>query len=189
MERDARKSIAGIIRACAARDRGKILRIINAAAEAYRGVIPADCWHDPYMSIDELDLEIAHGVRFSGFETERGLAGVMGVQRVRNVDLIRHSYVLPAWQGHGVASALLTHLCHERNRPILIGTWQDATWAIRFYERHHFTRCASEEAATLLRTYWMIRDRQIATSVVLSSPPLNAERTASLIEQVTASRQ
>ena len=181
MNENADRTAAGRIRTCTVLDYESMLHIINAAAEAYRGIIPADRWHDPYMPRDELDREIASGVRFSVFQTGQGLAGVMGVQRVRNIDLIRHAYVLPAWQGRSVGSALLAHLCHDHDRQILIGTWRAATWAIRFYERHGFTRCSSEDAAVLLRTYWTVPGRQIATSVVLSSVAMDTMQTAQLI--------
>lgn len=149
-----------------------MLAIINAAAEAYRGVIPADRWHEPYMPVDELEAEMASGVAFSGIEAGGRLVGVMGVQRRHNVDLIRHAYVLPEWQGRGVGSRLLNHLCHGADRPILIGTWAAADWAIGFYERHGFECVARGDIAPLLRTYWNVPDRQVDTSVVLASPPL-----------------
>ena len=160
------------IRGCGQTDADQMLAIINAAAEAYRGVIPADRWHDPYMPTADLAPEIADGVTFSGYEADGRLVGVMGVQRRRNVDLVRHAYVLPRWQGHGVGARLLRHLCGNAERPILIGTWAAADWAIRFYERHGFARVADNDIAPLLRTYWNVPDRQVATSVVLASPPL-----------------
>lgn len=162
----------GGIRRCNLAETGDILAIINAAAEAYRGVIPADRWHEPYMPADELAAEMADGVTFSGCETGGRLVGVMGVQRRRNVDLIRHAYVLPEWQGHGIGSRLLQHLCKAAKRQILIGTWATADWAIRFYGRHGFAAVASDDIAPLLRAYWKVPERQIATSVVLASPPL-----------------
>src|SRR5947207_8523032 len=111
------------IRLCRDDDRGAILAIVNAAAEAYRGVIPDDCWHEPYMPARELESEIAAGVEFWGYETDNALAGVMGVQPVRDVDLIRHAYVLPAHQRHGIGAALLQYLRQRSTRPMLIGTW------------------------------------------------------------------
>lgn len=160
------------IRPCRVADTAAMLAIINSAAEAYRGVIPADRWHEPYMSSEDLASERADGVTFSGCEIEDRLIGVMGVQRRRNVDLIRHAYVLPAWQGHGIGARLLRHLRRDADRPILIGTWAAADWAIRFYERHGFACVADADIAPLLRTYWTVPERQIATSVVLASPPL-----------------
>ena len=160
------------IRRCDPADTNDMLAIINAAAEAYRGVIPSDRWHEPYMPANELAAEMADGVTFSGYEAEGRLAGVMGVQRRCNVDLVRHAYVIPRWQGHGIGARLLRHLCSNAERPILIGTWAAADWAIRFYERHGFARVSESDIAPLLRTYWNVPERQIATSVVLASPPL-----------------
>jgi GNAT superfamily N-acetyltransferase len=150
-----------------------MFEIINAAAEAYRGVIPADCWHEPYMSAQELEREIAAGVVFWGYEAADGeLLGVMGIQEVRDVDLIRHAYVRPGVQGRGVGSALLEHLRGLTTRRILIGTWAAAEWAVRFYQRHGFQLVSPQDKATLLRKYWTVSDRQIETSVVLAYPPL-----------------
>jgi len=159
------------IRPCRRDERATILAIVNSAAERYRGAIPSDCWHEPYMSAKELEREIAAGVEFWGYEVDGELLGVMGIQHVRDVDLIRHAYVLPASQGRGVGSALLAHLRALTTRPILIGTWADAEWAIRFYERHGFELVSPSRKASLLKTYWTISDRQIETSVVLASPP------------------
>jgi GNAT superfamily N-acetyltransferase len=141
---------------------------VNAAAEAYRGVIPADRWHEPYMPADELDAEIAAGVRFWGYEADGELLGIMGVQPVRDVDLIRHAYVAPDSQRGGVGGALLEHLLRGATRPMLVGTWGAAGWAIRFYERHGFEQVSRARAAELLREYWTIPERQVETSVVLS---------------------
>jgi GNAT superfamily N-acetyltransferase len=149
-----------------------MLAIINSAAEAYRGVIPSDCWHEPYMSPAQLDSEIAAGVDFSGYEADGELIGVMGIQQVRDVDLIRHAYVLPGNQGRGVGSSLLAHLRRTTPRRILIGTWATAEWAVRFYERHGFQLVSAEDKAALLQRYWTIPERQIETSVVLAHPPL-----------------
>ena len=160
------------IRECRNDERATMLAIINAAAEAYRGVIPDDCWHEPYMSSKQLESEIAAGVTFWGYETEGDLIAVMGVQRVRDVDLIRHAYVHPAHQSHGIGGKLLAHLRGLTDRPILIGTWADAEWAIRFYQRHGFDLVSPELKTSLLRTYWTISDRQIETSVVLAQKPL-----------------
>jgi GNAT superfamily N-acetyltransferase len=155
------------IRRCTDDERDAMVAIVNAAAEAYRGVIPADRWHEPYMPRAELDAEIAAGVEFWGYE-DGELLGVMGIQQVRDVDLIRHAYVKPAIQGRGVGGRLLTHLLERRTRPVLVGTWTAATWAIRFYERHGFVDVGRERTAQLLREYWTIPERQIETSVVLA---------------------
>jgi GNAT superfamily N-acetyltransferase len=160
------------IRACRANDRATILAIVNAAAEAYRGVIPADRWHEPYMSRDELDREIAAGVAFWGYEENGRLTGVMGIQSVRDVDLIRHAYVLPSSQRRGMGGALLEHLRQLSRRRIVVGTWEAADWAIRFYRRHGFELVAPARKAALLKTYWNIPDRQVEVSVVLASPPV-----------------
>jgi GNAT superfamily N-acetyltransferase len=148
-----------------------ILAIVNAAAEAYRGVIPADRWHDPYMPSDELDGEIAAGVVFWGYERDGTLLGVMGFQGVGDVDLIRHAYVLPGSQRRGVGGALLKRLRSMTTRRMLIGTWAAADWAIRFYQRHGFELVSPARKRELLKAYWTIPDRQIETSVVLADPP------------------
>ena len=158
----------GDIRPCRDDERPAVLAIVNAAAEAYRGVIPADRWHEPYMPAEQLDAEIAAGVAFWGYEDGGGLLGVMGIQPVDDVDLIRHAYVLPERQGQGIGAALLRHLTQTATRPLLVGTWAAAVWAIRFYERHGFELVCAEEKARLLRTYWTIPERQVATSVVLA---------------------
>lgn len=174
------------IRRCGAADTTDMLAIINAAAQAYRGVIPADRWHEPYMPSEELASELADGVTFSGCRAQDRLIGVMGVQRRHNVDLIRHAYVLPEWQGQGIGARLLGHLCRHAERPILIGTWAAADWAIRFYERHGFARVGDDAVAPLLRTYWTVPERQIATSVVLASPPLSGDAAEHLMAAATA---
>ena len=161
-------STEGRIRRCGDGDREAIFAIVNAAAEAYRGVIPADRWHEPYMPMEELDGEIAAGVEFWGYERDGELVGVMGIQQVRDVDLIRHAYVSPASQRHGVGGALLEHVLGSATRPILVGTWASADWAIGFYRRHGFEPLPPERSAELLREYWTIPERQIETSVVLA---------------------
>lgn len=157
----------GQIRACRPDEAGRILEIVNAAAEAYRGVIPADRWHEPYMSADELAAETAKEVVFSGYEVDGELVGVMGVQPVRDVTLIRHAYVLPGFQGRGIGGALLNHLRTRTEGRILIGTWAAAEWAILFYEGQGFRLAPRERTAELLRAYWTVPDRQIEASVVL----------------------
>jgi GNAT superfamily N-acetyltransferase len=159
------------VRPCRDDERAAILAIINRAAEAYRGVIPADRWHEPYMPADELDREIAAGVSFWGYEADGVLMGVMGIQPVRDVDLIRHAYVLPESQRHGVGGALLEHLRGLSRRRMLIGTWAAADWAISFYRRHGFELASPDNKTVLLKTYWTVPDRQIETSVVLGNPP------------------
>jgi GNAT superfamily N-acetyltransferase len=159
------------IRPCRDDDRPAMLAIVNAAAGAYRGVIPEDRWHEPYMGAEDLDGEIAAGIAFWGYEADGVLLGVMGTQPVEDVDLIRHAYVLPASQGLGVGGALLAHLCRLKERRMLVGTWAAAEWAIRFYRRHGFEPVSHEEKDRLLKTYWTIPDRQIETSVVLTLEP------------------
>ena len=160
------------IRPCRDDDRAAILLIVNAAAQAYRGVIPADRWHEPYMPADEFDHEIAAGAAFWGYEENGTLIGVMGLQAVRDVDLIRHAYVLPGRQHGGIGGALLAHLRGLSRRRMLVGTWAAADWAIRFYQRHGFVLTSPAQKAALLKTYWSIPDRQIETSVVLADPPI-----------------
>ena len=162
--------VHGVIRQCSREDHPMILSIINEAAEVYRGVIPEDRWHEPYMSADELEREIAAGVEFWGQELEGDLIGIMGVQPVDDVDLIRHAYVRREWQGHGIGRSLLTHLRQRTDRPILIGTWAAAEWAIRFYQGNGFELVPAEATPPLLRRYWSIPERQIETSVVLADP-------------------
>jgi GNAT superfamily N-acetyltransferase len=158
------------IRPCSDDERPQILAIVNAAAEAYRGVIPADRWHEPYMPAEQLDAEIAAGVAFWGYDDGGGLLGVMGIQPVDDVDLIRHAYVLPERQGQGIGAALLRHLTQTATRPLLVGTWAAAVWAIRFYERHGFELVSAQRKDELLATCWTIPPRQIETSVVLAGP-------------------
>jgi GNAT superfamily N-acetyltransferase len=160
------------IRRCRPDERAAILSIVNAAAEAYRGVIPADRWHDPYMSEASLDKEIAAGVEFWGYERGGELLGVMGIQPVRDVDLIRHAYVKPGSQRLGVGGALIAHLQNLSARPMLVGTWADAEWAIRFYQRQGFALVPAGRTAQVLKSYWNIPERQIESSVVLARPPL-----------------
>lgn len=148
-------------------DLEQILTIINDGAEAYRGVIPADRWTEPYMSRDKLRHELEDGVNFWGFEQDGALLGVMGLQDVQDVTLIRHAYVRTSQRRGGIGGALLAHLQTLARRPVLIGTWADATWAIRFYEKHEFTLTSAAEKDDLLRRYWKVPERQMETSVVL----------------------
>jgi GNAT superfamily N-acetyltransferase len=163
------------VRPCRDDERAAILAIVNAAAEAYRGVIPADRWREPYMDRGELDREIADGVAFWGYEADGALIGLMGIQPLRDVDLIRHAYVLPGRQRHGVGGALLAHLRRLTTRRMLVGTWAAADWAIHFYRRHGFELVSPEQKTALLRAHWSIPDRQIETSVVLADPPLDED--------------
>jgi N-acetylglutamate synthase-like GNAT family acetyltransferase len=160
------------MRRCEVADHPRILEIINAASEAYRGVIPADCWHEPYMPAAKLASDIAAGVEFWGCEKDGELVGVMGIQPVKDVALVRHAYVWPAMQREGIGTQLMRHLLATNTGQILVGTWAAATWAIAFYERHGFVLVARERTPDVLRRYWSIPDRQIATSVVLARPSL-----------------
>jgi GNAT superfamily N-acetyltransferase len=150
-----------------------MLEIVNGAAEAYRGVIPDDCWHEPYMTSRELDAEIAAGVRFWVYELDDTPLGVMGVQPKADVDLIRHAYVRPGNQRRGIGGELLRHLQDMAARRLLVGTWAAADWAIDFYRRHGFELVTPQRKDELLRAYWDIPDRQIETSVVLARPPFD----------------
>jgi N-acetylglutamate synthase-like GNAT family acetyltransferase len=149
-------------------DVGHLLAIVNEAAQAYRGVIPADRWHDPYMSEQELRTEIAAGVVFWVAEEEGRMVGLMGIQDKGAVALVRHAYVARATQRHGVGTKLLRHVEALADKPVLIGTWADASWAIDFYRRNGFAVVPPTEKERLLRTYWSIPERQIETSVVLA---------------------
>ncbi len=156
-----------MIRRCADRDVDAVESIINEAAEAYRGVIPADCWHEPYMSRSQLEAEIAAGVAFWGWDEAGVPVGVMGLQPVRDVTLIRHAYVRPSHQSRGIGRELLTTLASRASGTVLVGTWAAAVWAIRFYERHGFRLVSRDETQRLLDSYWTISIRQRDTSVVL----------------------
>lgn len=157
-----------MIRRCVDADFEALYEIINDAARAYRGVIPEDRWHEPYMPREELRREIVDGVRFWGFEEDGKLIGVMGIQDAGDVTLIRHAYVTTSERRKGIGSMLLSELVRKTDRPLLIGTWADAAWAIRFYEKHGFRLVTAEEKDRLLNTYWKIPARQVETSVVLS---------------------
>ena len=156
-----------MIRRCTPADIPVMDAIINEAAQKYRGAIPADCWHEPYMSRDELEREITAGVEFSGWEEKGELLGVMGVQRVKDATLIRHAYVRSAQQGKGIGGKLLKAFSDRVAGRMLIGTWADASWAIRFYEGHGFKLVPQPEKDRLLNAYWTISPRQRDTSVVL----------------------
>jgi len=157
-----------MIRQCDNSEVELIYSIINDAAEAYRGVIPGDRWKEPYMSEDELQHEIDQGVVFWGYEQDGKLIGVMGIQHLQDVTLIRHAYVRTAKRNQGIGGKLLSSLRQQATRPLLVGTWADALWAIRFYENHGFRLVSWEEKERLLRKYWSIPERQVETSVVLA---------------------
>ena len=163
-----------MIRSLRADEIEAILAIINDAAQAYCGVIPADCWHEPYMSYQELESELRAGVNFWGYEGDGRVVGVMGRQDLGEVILIRHAYVDPTWQRRGIGNKLLDHLLTGLSRPVLVGTWAAAHWAVCFYEKNGFTLVSHQEKERLLRTYWTISPRQIETSVVLARGLLQA---------------
>lgn len=157
-----------LIRQSVAADVAAIAALINEAAQVYRGVIPADRWHEPYMPTDQLEKEIANGVVFWVAEQEGRLSGVMGIQDKGDVALVRHAYVAPTLQRSGVGTRLLRHVEGLTDKPILIGTWASASWAIEFYQRNGFTVVPNRDKDRLLQTYWSIPARQIETSVVLA---------------------
>ena len=156
-----------MIRPCRDNEVETIGEIINDAARAYRGVIPADRWHEPYMPLDQLRREIAAGVRFWGWEENGRLIGVMGLQDVKDAALIRHAYVRTESRNLGIGGKLLEHLKGTTDRKIMIGTWAAAAWAVRFYEKHGFHQVSPAEKDRLLKEYWSVPTRQIETSVVL----------------------
>lgn len=158
-----------MIRECTQSDLTTILEIINDAAQAYKGVIPDDCWNEPYMPSQELSQEIEDGVDFWGLEQDGQLLGIMGVQDKGNLSLIRHAYIRTQAQKLGIGTKLLQHLESITKKPMLIGTWAAASWAISFYEKHGYTTVSEEEKNRLLRKYWSIPERQIETSVVLAN--------------------
>jgi len=157
-----------MIRPCTADDFEMMYAIINDAAQAYKGVIPVDRWCEPYMSREYLQHEIDAGVRFWGYEEDGRLVGIMGIQDVQNVTLIRHAYVRTSLRNHGAGGKLMAHLKTLIIRPSLVGTWASASWAIRFYEKQGFRLVNHEEKERLLRIYWSIPERQTETSVVLA---------------------
>ena len=157
-----------MMRQCRSDEFGVIGEIINDAAQAYRGVIPEDRWHEPYMPPAELAEQVNSGVVFWGMEQDGELMGVMGIQPVQDVTLIRHAYVRTAFRNQGIGSNLLKHLRTLTARPILIGTWAAAIWAVAFYEKHGFRKVTPAEKDRLLKKYWSIPERQIETSVVLA---------------------
>ena len=158
-----------MIRKCTDSEFEVILEIINDGAQAYKGVIPADCWHEPYMFREELKHEIEDRVSFWGFENEATLIGVMGIQDKGDVTLIRHAYMRSNKRNQGIGTYLLHFLESATEKPILIGTWADATWAIAFYKKNGYRLLPEEEKNQLLRKYWNILERQVLTSVVLAN--------------------
>lgn len=164
----AQSQVSDMIRRCDDGDSEVIWTIINDGAQAYKGVIPVDQWTEPYMSREEMQHEISDGVVFWGFEDSGELVGVMGIQKVRDVTLIRHAYVRSSSQKRGIGALLLSHLRGLTKDFILIGTWADAVWAIRFYEKHGFRMVGVAEKDRLLNKYWKISERQRETSVVLA---------------------
>jgi N-acetylglutamate synthase-like GNAT family acetyltransferase len=170
-EHNERRVLSGSvdIRQSVDTDFPSILAIINDAARAYRGVIPADRWHEPYMPANELEREIVAGVVFWIAVQDGQIAGVMGIQDKGDVTLVRHAYVVPTTQRSGVGTSLLRHVENLVDKPILIGTWATASWAIDFYRRNGFSILDDSDKDRLLRKYWAIPERQIETSVVLAS--------------------
>lgn len=157
-----------MIRLCRPEEFETCLTIINDGAQAYQGVIPTDCWHEPYMGRDYLRGEINKTVVFWGYEENEALLGVMGIQDVQDVTLIRHAYVRTTFRNKGIGGKLLSFLLQQTKRPVLVGTWTAAVWAVSFYEKHGFKLVSNDEKNFLLRKYWTISDRQIETSVVLA---------------------
>jgi len=163
------------------KDFEEIFTIINDAAIAYKGVIPPDRWHEPYMTREELQTEIEDGVRFSCYVYNDEIVGVMGIQDKVDVELIRHAYVRTKQRNKGIGTLLLQDLIRDTTKPILIGTWKAADWAIRFYEKHGFRVVDEEEKNRLLKKYWNIPERQVETSVVLVDGRYDASRTKPVI--------
>lgn len=157
-----------MIRPCSENDFEKIYEVINESSKIYKGVIPSDLWKEPYMSKEELEKEIKSGVKFWVYEENNKIIGVMGIQNIRDVTLIRHAYILSGERRKGIGSKLLMFLLNQTVRPVLIGTWKDATWAISFYEKHGFKLVEPDEKDRLLKMYWSISQRQIESSVVLA---------------------
>jgi len=157
-----------MVRRCKENEFEMVLNIINDAAQAYRGIIPADRWKEPYMSEEYLRKEMDDGVIFWGHEENGELKGVMGIQDVKDVTLIRHAYVRTAKRNQGIGGKLLSYLREQTTLPILIGTWADAVWAIRFYEKYGFSLVTKKQKDFLLKKYWSIPERQVETSVVLA---------------------
>jgi len=163
-----------VLHQCGEREFDSVYFIINEAAVAYRGLIPEDRCNDPYMSRQEFRSEVSAGVEFWGYEENDALRGVMGIQRVEDVVLIRHAYTRTEYQGRGIGSGLLKYLLAKTQRPVLIGTWSGTSRAIGFYERHGFALVPKDAKDKLLRKYWQVPDAQIEDSVVLANVPLES---------------
>ena len=157
-----------MIRNSSESDFNDIYNVINDAALAYKGIIPADRWHEPYMTREELQIQIEDGVKFLCYIDNNKVVGVMGIQNKNDVKLIRHAYVITQERKKGIGTILIHELLKDSDKPILIGTWKAANWAISFYERHGFFVVSEEEKNILLKKYWNIPDRQVETSVVLA---------------------
>ena len=157
-----------MIRNATESDYSAILEVINDAAMAYKGIIPADRWHEPYMTRAELEAQVEEGVHFICSLEDGKLVGVMGIQDREEVNLIRHAYVSTQLRGKGIGTQLLRELINSSQKPILIGTWKAASWAIRFYEKHGFSMVSEGDKNVLLKKFWSIPDRQVETSVVLA---------------------
>lgn len=168
-----------MIQKCSKKDFDRLYSVINDAAQAYKGKIPSDCWHEPYMTAEYLTKEIDRGVDFFSYKEKGDFSGVMGIQHVGDVTLIRHAYVLTAFQRKGIGGRLLAFLVKRTDRPVLIGTWKAASWAISFYQKHSFTLVNEETKNRLLRKYWVISDRQVETSVILADAKWLSESNAS----------
>lgn len=168
MVKSPRIKLSNMIQRCAPEEFESIYEVINDAATVYKGVIPADCWKEPYMPRAELRDELEQGVVFWGAYESGTLVAVMGLQHVQKVALIRHAYTRTTHQRRGLGIALLEHLREQTKRPLLVGTWRAAAWAIRFYENHGFRVMSESQTRALLQKYWTVPDRQIEESVVLA---------------------
>ena len=157
-----------MITECTKKNISNILYVINDASLKYKGIIPNDCWHEPYMTKQKLISEFANGVRMFGYKKDSNLVGVMGIQELKDVTLIRHAYILTQYQGLGIGKSLLQHLFKIKTSScLLVGTWRDATWAIQFYEKFGFVLHTKKQTAQLLKKYWSLPSKQIENSVVL----------------------
>ena len=157
-----------MITECTKKNISNILYVINDASLKYKGIIPNDCWHEPYMTKQKLINEFANGVRMFGYNKDNNLVGVMGIQELKDVTLIRHAYILTRYQGIGIGKSLLQNLFKiNKNSCLLVGTWQNATWAIQFYEKFGFLLHTKKQTAQLLKKYWNLPSKQIENSVVL----------------------
>ena len=157
-----------MITECTKKNISNILYVINDASLKYKGIIPNDCWHEPYMTKQKLISEFANGVRMFGYNKDSNLVGVMGIQELKDVTLIRHAYILTQYQGLGIGKSLLQHLFKiKKSSCLLVGTWRDATWAIQFYEKFGFLLHTKKQTAQLLKKYWNLPSKQIENSVVL----------------------